>query len=160
MTSKRKSRPKKEPAVIGWREWISLPELGVEWVKVKVDTGARTSALHVHKIQEIGEQDDGVLLKIWIHPTQRSSKDEVVAEVLAHDQRTVTSSVGHKQHRYVITTPVKIGEHSFPIEITLTNRDVMGFRMLLGRTALRKGFLIDPKRSFLLGKPEKRKGNN
>lgn len=145
---------KKEPVIIGWREWIGLPDLGVEHIKVKADTGARTSALHVHKIQELDELEDGVRLRIWIHPQQRSRAGEVVAEVLAHDQRTVTSSVGHRQDRYVITTPVRIGNRVFPIEVTLTNRDVMGFRMLLGRTALRKGFLINPRKSFLLGKPE------
>ncbi|HKJ68630.1 MAG TPA: RimK/LysX family protein [bacterium] len=147
-------KQKKEPTIIGWREWIGLPELGVEHVKVKVDTGARTSALHVHRMKVLEDAMDGVLLRIWIHPFQRSVREEVVTEVLAHDKRTVTSSVGQKQHRYVINTPARIGARSIPIEVTLTNRDVMGFRMLLGRTALRKGFLVNPKKSYLLGKPE------
>jgi len=154
MTPKKKT---KEPVIIGWREWIGLPELGVEHIKVKADTGARTSALHVHKIKELEALEEGVRLRIWIHPRQRSRAGEVVAEVVAHDQRTVTSSVGHRQDRYVITTPVSIGNRVFPIEVSLTNRDVMGFRMLLGRTALRTGFLINPRKSFLLGKPEQRK---
>ncbi len=147
------AKKKKEPTVIGWREWIGLPDLGVEHIKVKVDTGARTSALHVHKMKALEDSSDGVLLRIWIHPIQRA-REEVIAEVLAHDRRMVTSSVGQKQHRYVIDTPARIGDRIIPIEITLTNRDVMGFRMLLGRTALRKGFLVNPKKSYLLGKPE------
>lgn len=151
MTTRKKT---KEPVIIGWREWIGLPDLGVAHIKVKADTGARTSALHVHKIQELKDTEDGILLRIWIHPRQRSRDDEVVVEVVAHDERTVTSSVGHRQKRYVITTPARIGKRLISIEVTLTNRDVMGFRMLLGRTALRKGFLINPRKSFLLGKPD------
>jgi len=140
--------------ILGWREWVGLPDLGVEWIKAKIDTGARTSTLHVHGIEELGDGNDGVQLRIRIHPKQRSREGELVAEVLAHDQRPVTSSAGHRQHRYVIETPVRLGERQFPIEITLTNRDAMGFRMLLGRTALRQGYLINPKKSFLLGKPQ------
>ena len=147
-------KSKKELTTLGWREWIALPELGVEHIKAKIDTGARTSALHVHNLKVLEELDDGYKLRIAIHPVQRSSEREVTVEVLAHDKRNVRSSVGHEQHRYVIETPVKIGEQAFPIEITLTNRDAMGFRMLLGRSALRKGFLINPKKSFVLGKPE------
>lgn len=143
----------REKSILGWREWIGLPELGVEWIKVKVDTGARTSALHVFGIEELREEDDGVLLRIRIHPKQRSVAEEIVTEVLAHDQRPVTSSGGHRQHRYVIETPVRIGDREFPIEVTLTNRDTMGFRMLLGRTALRQGYLVNPGSSFLTGKP-------
>lgn len=144
----------KEKLTIGWREWIGLPDLGVDHIKAKIDTGARTSALHVHRIEVLEERGEETLLRIRIHPVQRSRKDEITAEVLAHDQRTVKSSAGHQQHRYVIETSVKAGERIFPVEISLTNRDAMGFRMLLGRTALRKQFLINPEKSFLLGKPD------
>ncbi|MCF7804465.1 MAG: RimK/LysX family protein [Candidatus Marinimicrobia bacterium] len=147
-------KPKKEPTSLGWREWIALPELGIDYIKAKIDTGARTSALHVHNLKVLEEVDDGYRLRVAIHPVQRSSENEVTVEVLAHDKRNVRSSVGHEEHRYVIETPVKIGDREFPVEITLTNRDAMGFRMLLGRSALRKGFVINPKKSFVLGKPE------
>ncbi len=146
----------RDKITLGWREWIGLPELGVQWIKAKVDTGARTSALHVHGIEELREENDGVVLRVRIHPHQRSGEGELVAEVLAHDQRPVTSSVGHRQHRYVIETPVRIGDREFSIEISLTNRDAMGFRMLLGRTAVRQGYLVDAKQSYLLGKPPKK----
>ncbi|MBS1271445.1 MAG: hypothetical protein MAGBODY4_00576 [Candidatus Marinimicrobia bacterium] len=149
----KKSSPK-ELTTIGWREWISLPEMNIDHIKAKIDTGARTSALHVHNIKVLEELDDGYKLRITIHPVQRSRVNEITVEVLAHDMRNVKSSVGHEQHRYVIETPVKIGDRTFPIEITLTNRDAMGFRMLLGRSALRQGFLVNPKKSYLSGKPE------
>lgn len=144
----------KKLTTIGWREWISLPELNIDHIKAKIDTGARTSALHVHNIKVLEELDDGYKLRISVHPAQRSSESEITVDVLAHDKRKVKSSVGHEQHRYVIDTSAQIGDRILPIEITLTNRDAMGFRMLLGRTALRQGFLVNPKKSYLLGKPE------
>ena len=149
----KKSSPK-VLTTIGWREWISLPELNIDHIKAKIDTGARTSALHVHNIKVLEELEEGYKLRISIHPVQRSSEREVTVDVLAYEKRKVKSSVGHEQHRYVINTPTKIGDRTLPVEITLTNRDAMGFRMLLGRTALRQGFLINPKKSYLLGKPE------
>jgi len=139
---------------IGWREWVSLPDLDVDHIKAKIDTGARTSALHAHNIRVLEELGDEYRLRITIHPVQRSREEEVTVEVLAHDYRKVKSSAGHEQHRYVINTPVTIGDRTIPIEITLTNRDAMGFRMLLGRSALRKGFLVNPKKSYLMGKPD------
>ena len=152
----------KQHLTIGWREWIGLPDLGVDYIKAKIDTGARTSALHVNHIEVLEEREKDTLLRVRIHPVQRSRKEEITAEVFAHDQRTVKSSAGHQQHRYVIETNLKAGERIFPIEISLTNRDAMGFRMLLGRTALRKDFLINPKKSYLLGKPDfaRRKGTD
>jgi len=147
----------KEKTILGWREWVSLPELGIEYIKAKVDTGARTSALHAFKIKKLKGDSGKKRLRVWIHPRQRSTEEEVVIDVDLFDRREVSDSGGHKEERYVIKTPVRVGEREIEIELTLTNRDPMGFRMLLGRTALRNGFLVNPKKSFLLGKPELQK---
>lgn len=138
---------------IGWREWVSLPELGIEHIKVKVDTGARTSAIHAFEVEEF--IDDGVkMVRFSLHPLQKRSDivQSCVAPVV--DERMVSDSGGHKEKRYVIHSPIRLGEHVWPIEITLTNRDTMLFRMLLGRTALAERFLVQPGASYLFGQPE------
>ncbi len=139
--------------VVGWREWVALPELGVDAIKAKVDTGARSSALHAMGFRARDHQI-GESLRFEIHPIQRSSRGTVVVEAEVIDLRWVRSSSGASTLRPVIRTPVRIGEQEFPIELTLVRRDVMGFRMLLGRQAVRRRFLIDPARSFLAGKRE------
>lgn len=127
---------------------MRLPALGDAWVKAKIDTGAQTSALHAFRIrpfQKNGQQ----FVEFFIHPVQRRKKPEIrcVAPVL--EQRQVMSSSGHKELRYVLKTNAVIGAESFDIELTLTNRDDLSFRMLLGREALREHFLIHPGRSYL-----------
>jgi hypothetical protein len=139
--------------VIGWREWLSLPALGVPRIKAKVDTGARTSALHAFGL-EIVERDGVELARFEIHPIQRSAELTVMAEVPVHGWREVRSSSGQLERRPVILTPATLMGLRWPIELTLTNRDQMGFRMLLGRQAVRRRFVVDPGRSFLGDRPQ------
>ena len=138
----------KQLSIIGWRETLALPDLNIDFVKAKVDTGARTSALHAVNCQEF-KQGDKTMIRFKIHPLQRNNKFTVLAEAELLEYRKVTSSGGHAQIRPVILTSVKLGESQWQVELTLTNRCVMGFRMLLGRQAVRDRFLIDPGKSYL-----------
>ncbi|HSW92805.1 MAG TPA: ATP-dependent zinc protease [Gammaproteobacteria bacterium] len=133
---------------IGWREWVTLPELKIENIKAKIDTGARTSALHAFALRPFTEQGrDRVAFDI--HPVQNNI--DVVMTCVADiiDRRWVTDSGGHSEERFVICTPMTLGDQTWPIEITLTERDSMLFRMLLGRSAIRKRFVVNPGRSFI-----------
>ena len=147
----------KEPLKIGWREWVALPDLRVGAIKAKVDTGARTSALHAYNIAPF-RRAGSLWLRFELHPIQRSETTKVVCEARAIDERAVRNSGGGVERRYVIRTLLKLGEKSWPIELALANRDQMGFRMLLGRTALQGRALIEPGRSYLLGaRPARRR---
>jgi len=142
--------PVHSSTVLGWREWVALPAIGVPWVKAKLDTGARSSALHAFDIEEL---DGGDRVRFRVRPWQDSDRDAVVVECPAYDRRLVRSSSGHVQHRYVVLIELELGGHRVQAETTLTNRDEMGFRMLVGRQALRQGgFVVDPGRSFVGGK--------
>lgn len=142
--------------VVGWREWIALPDLGIAAIKAKIDTGARTSALHAFRVRPYLR--DGIeMVEFRVHPVQRHREPEVVCHAAVRDRRWVVSSNGQREQRIVVRTGVRIGAEHWPIEITLTDRDPMGFRMLLGREALRKRVVVDPGRSYRLGtKPGER----
>jgi len=144
----------KETLTLGWREWVGLPVLGIRQIKAKVDTGARTSALHAFKVRSFMEGNNE-RVEFQIHPIQKDNDTAItcVADVL--DKRVVTDSGGHKEERFVISTDLAIGKHIWPIEVTLTARDDMLFRMLLGRTAIKNIAQVDPARSYLVGKKKR-----
>ena len=131
---------------VGWREWLALPELGIDKIKAKVDTGARTSCIHAFRVEEF-IQDEQVWVRFWVHPIQDDNNTEIQCQAKVIDQRTVTDSGGHQEQRYVIQTQLLIGGQQWPIEATLTNRDTMKFRMLLGRTAMAGRIVVDPELS-------------
>jgi hypothetical protein len=137
------------PVTLGWKEWLSLPGLGIDHVKAKVDTGARTSALHAFEIDEL---DGGRRLRFLVHPLQRDTATVVECFADVIDRRIVSDSGGHREQRWVISTAVVLGPHSWPAEFTLTARDNMLFRVLLGRTAIKGLALVDPSRAYLVGK--------
>ncbi len=137
----------KSYVVIGWREWVSLPSLGIDLIKAKIDTGARTSALHAFDIEPFQENGiDKVAFKI--HPIQRNNEVTVQCAANLVDLRNVSDSGGHRELRYVIETTLIMGGLSRLIHVTLTDRSSMNFRMLLGRKALQTYYIIDPARSF------------
>lgn len=138
--------------IIGWREWIALPALGLESIKAKIDTGARTSSLHASDLETFDE--DGVVYARFHALSGKSRLQDspavmCVAPLL--DQRKVRSSNGHSEERYVVETVLRMGGESWPIELTLTSREQMGFHMLIGRNALRNRCLVDPNLSFKTG---------
>jgi len=144
-----------EMLTLGWREWVGLPELGIEQIKAKVDTGARTSALHAFELRPFSE-NGRERVEFKLHPRQRDNDTVLVCQADIVDQRTVTDSGGHREQRYVIRSMLSLGAHSWPIELTLTARDDMMFRMLLGRTAINGHGLVDPSRSYVTGKKKRR----
>lgn len=137
--------------LLGWREWIRLPELNIPAIKAKIDTGARTSALHAFRLETYNE-NGFEMVQFDIHPLQKRNDIVLTCTAEIIDYRRVSDSGGHREMRYVIKTPVSIGDAVWDIEITLTDRDTMRFRMLLGRTGMAGEVLIDPAASYLTGR--------
>ncbi|HJQ42113.1 MAG TPA: RimK/LysX family protein [Jatrophihabitantaceae bacterium] len=134
--------------VIGWREWVSLPDLGVEWVKAKIDTGAKSSSIHAW---DIDVDDRAGEVRFNLCPRQDDESFVVAARALLVEHREVRSSNGEVDLRPVIRTAAVVRGHAFDIELSLASRDEMGFRMLLGRSAIRRRFLVDAGKSFVGG---------
>lgn len=144
----------KEKITIGWWEYLLLPELSHRKIKAKIDTGAKTSALHAEDI-EIFSERGRKKVRFTLFPNQKDRKNKKIVTAKLIDQRIIKSSIGNKTYRPVIETPIKIGDQTFLIELTLVNRDLLGFRMLLGRQAMKGKFLINPSRKNILNKVKK-----
>lgn len=134
---------------VGWREWVALPELGIASIKAKIDTGARTSTLHAFDIEEY-VRDGQRRVRFGMHPVQQNTQEVMYCDATVVDQRWVTDSGGHREERLVIRTQLRIGSDEWPIEATLTGRDSMRFRMLIGRTAMNGRVVVLPGSSFLV----------
>lgn len=143
---------KKPPLKIGWREWAMLPTLCDEPILAKIDTGAKTSAIHAYRVREFAKGAKAYA-EFYLHPLQKQRWPEVYCIAPIHDRRIVRSSNGATQERIVIVVPLCLGKRRWPIEMTLANRDDMGFRLLIGRDALGKNVVIHPARSYMLGRP-------
>ena len=148
------SAKRPEPITLGWREWVALPDWDVAHMKAKVDTGARTSSLHAFGLEWF-DRDGSPWVRFEVHPWQRSTADSVIAEAPVVATRDVKSSSGDVEHRPVVLTSVVLAGRPVTAEVTLTRRDAMGFRMLIGREAVRHRFLVDPGVSYLGGRPDR-----
>lgn len=142
--------------VLGWREWVSFPELSIPLIKAKVDTGARTSCLHAFMVEPF-ERDGSEWVRFDIHPDQYDNTEVLRCEAPVKDRRKVKDSGGHQELRYVIETTVAVGKQAHTAEITLTDRDAMKFRVLLGRTMMRGNYTVDPGKSYLQGRRKRKK---
>ncbi|EKO3988212.1 ATP-dependent zinc protease [Vibrio fluvialis] len=139
----------KEKMIVGWRETLSLPGLGIDKINAKIDTGARTSCLHAFKVESF-TKEEALWVRFWIHPLQHNVDKVTVCEAEVVDERTVRDSGGHEETRFVIKSDLSLGGETWSAEITLTNRENMAFRMLLGRTAMYHRIVVDPTESFLI----------
>ena len=141
----------------GWREWVGLTGLGVGEIKAKLDTGARTSAIHAFGVESY-RRDGELRVRFRIHPLQKDDSVAVDCDAAVADMRWVNNPGRRREKRYIIRTELSLGGEAWPIDLSLTDRDEMGFRLLIGRTAMHGRLLVDPEHSFLLGKKQRGKG--
>ncbi len=146
---------KKDKIRIGWQEWVSLPYLNIPAVKAKIDTGAKTSSIHAFNIEPY-QRGNKEYVKFIIHPLQGNTSIDIVCHAPVIDIRGVMSSNAHVENRYVIKSELCLGDRKWEIELTLSDRDPLRYRMLLGREALRSKVLIDPSKSLCVTKYTKR----
>ena len=156
-----KKTPRQPKMLIGWREWVSLPDFHIPGIKAKIDPGAATSAIHAFDVEPF-ERDGKRYVRFCIHPLQGRDDVSIPCEARLLDKREVKNSGGKTQKRYVIGTTVEIAGQRWEMELTLTNRDEMRFRMLLGRSAMRERLIVDPQLSYQAGRlnPKKMYGTN
>lgn len=140
--------------VVGWREWVSLPQAGVPWVKAKIDTGARSSAIHAFEVEE-HDVDGAPWVRFLVRPWQRGEDDVAEVRLPVLDRREVRSSNGQVDERYAVAMDLVLAGRPITTVMTLSNRDEMGFRMLIGREALAQGFLVDSSASYVGGRPKR-----
>ena len=145
-----------DKVIVGSEEWCAFPQLGIPTIKARVDSGAKTSALHAINISPFTKDGEN-WVKFDINPIQNNTKTIIHCQAPLVDKRVVKSSSGFREQRYVIKSEIQVGEASWDVEVTLTNRDSMGFRMLLGREAMSGRILVDPEQKYLLGQPTKEK---
>ena len=145
------------PELLGWREWLSIPELGIARIKAKIDTGARSSCLHTRGLEVYTADSGERRVRFSVHPLPKRPSVEAVCDVPLLASRTVRDSGGHEEERPFIRIPVTLGPHTWEVEFSLTSRDNMKFRMLLGRTAMKGRFLVNPSLSYQIGKPLRRR---
>lgn len=134
---------------VGWREWVALPRLDLPRIKAKVDTGARTSALHAFDL-DYCEENSHLMVCFKVHPLHKDNSQVLTAKAPVLEKRHIRNSGGQAEERPVIQTLLALGKYQWSVELTLTNRDMMGFRMLIGREAVRRRFLVDPGKSYLM----------
>jgi hypothetical protein len=143
----------------GWREWVGLTGLGVESIKAKLDTGARTSAIHAFDVESY-KRDGELRVRFLIHPLQKDDRLAVACDEKVEDVRSVSNPGGRREKRYIVRTELSLGGEAWPIDLSLTDRDEMGFRLLIGRTAMHGRLLVDPQRSFRLGTKKRSKSKD
>ncbi|MDX8387092.1 MAG: ATP-dependent zinc protease [Ghiorsea sp.] len=143
---------------VGWREWVALPDLGIDAIKAKVDSGARTSCIHAFFVEDFKKNGDD-WVRFGVHPKQKNTEHELMCEAQVIDRRLVSDSGGHRELRPVISTTLSIGNMNFECKFTLTNRDSMKFRMLLGRTAMSGRMVIDTAKSYEQGTIDTTRGD-
>lgn len=140
-----------EKIIVGWEEWCSLPQLGLIAIKAKVDTGATTSSLHAFNITPY--EAEGILhVRFQIDPLQKGDGVVKLCSAPVVDRRVISDSGGHREERYIISTCFTLGGKSWEIELSLTDRESMQYKMLLGRRAMENMVMVDPAGSFLQGK--------